>query len=1199
MDQGLKILQCNVQSLSQHKAEIQRALVQGGYEIALLSETWTNEALEQTRKYHISNYHFIAQSRHDNYGGVAIFLQQDLNYRKVHFPSLSDFTQICGVSILSLDLIVISIYISPSIPSDKFGEDINKILDSLRPYSRILLGGDINAHHHLWGNDSCDSKGDTFLDAVNGSGLILLNSGDRTYIPIQLNRRSTSIDVTLCSANLFLDAEWNVLDFSLGSHHMAIETKLAVNLKKTTRYVYNMKKIGEEMTKMNPHSVKTVEDLAKSIKKVCKENKKKDTRTPKPWWSDKVDEAWKNKTEARRNFNRNSTQENLIEFKRRAALFQRAKRDETKKKFENFPNEITPFDSSKELWAKVGRLTGKRVYKKENNILLDDRKMAEEFLDVHFGKNDPQESNFMQPWSTPQNKLLDKSKWDDILSTKKNKSAPGVDSITYEMLKQLNPKVTENIIQDLNNMWMRGTINDELKVIKVVAIPKPGRDQSTPQGKRPISLVPTITKITNTAVLERLQRHLEDNHILPQTCFGFRKKLSTNTALAYVTNAIQKNKREKWTTALICVDLSNAFNAVNTEKLLNKMTEINVSPDITNWVSSFLQNRCINFQMRDITLKRVVNNGLPQGDVLSPTLFNIYTMNLHEIHEEDVILVQFADDFGILIRAKSLERLNVATQDYMDKFVDVASTLDFTINPEKTKAILFLNSNKELDLKINGQKVETVRSHRYLGVTIDRGLGFGVHNRELQRKLTDRLNMIKVISGIKKGAHPQVMSRIYETLIRSTMEYGCVVHNNASKTSRNKLLVTSNQCLRKVTGCTKTTPLNALMAIAGQEPISIRQEYVANRFITRCIEQDNILAKELKELNEELMDKYTFMEKGYIKHRSIFDNIMICEKFHETREVQITPEMEGMTTAKRDSNPIRLKQMALFMMNSKYNGKQRIFTDASKEGCTCSVGIYVERWKRRHHFKLEQESSITAAEITAIRIAMSIIKDCEMKGAVVFTDSRSACIMLETVREDKEGPAGIVEILNIAQEWGTSIQWIPSHVAIEGNEIADSLAKLGLGDDAPIYRNQLFAADALHRFKLIKDQQTEEWYQEYSTEKGKRFHEIQPQFSSKPWYTNKDLPGADIRIINRLMTGHDFSKYWLAKMRIVANDECEICEEPETSDHLIMHCPRLGLIRSKFEFELKFRSLCELLKTKNMEWYREIIDFVRQAKLNL
>lgn len=73
----------------------------------------------------------------------------------------------------------------------------------------------------------------------------------------------------------------------------------------------------------------------------------------------------------------------------------------------------------------------------------------------------------------------------------------------------------------------------------------------------------------------------------------------------------------------------------------------------------------------------------------------------------------------------------------------------------------------------------------------------------------------------------------------------------------------------------------------------------------------------------------------------------------------------------------------------------------------------------------------------------------ELRDYVVFTDSKSVCMMLEDAAEENAGPAIIAEILHIAHQYGTAIQWIPSHVAIQGNEVADGLAKLGISDEAP------------------------------------------------------------------------------------------------------------------------------------------------------
>lgn len=199
MEKCLKILQCNIQSVYKNKEEISRVLREGNFVVAMLSETWTALDLEDTNKYSISKYHRILCSREDGYGGAAVYIRNDYGYQPISLPALNKHTQAVAVKVLKLNLVIVSVYFSPALTGEAFEEDVTKIFDSLRNERRVLVGGDWNAHHQIWGNKTNDRKGTIMSDLIATSDVVLMNDGSSTFIPIELNKQPSAIDLTLCS----------------------------------------------------------------------------------------------------------------------------------------------------------------------------------------------------------------------------------------------------------------------------------------------------------------------------------------------------------------------------------------------------------------------------------------------------------------------------------------------------------------------------------------------------------------------------------------------------------------------------------------------------------------------------------------------------------------------------------------------------------------------------------------------------------------------------------------------------------------------------------------------------------------------------------------------------------------------------------------------------------------------------------------
>ena len=113
------------------------------------------------------------------------------------------------------------------------------------------------------------------------------------------------------------------------------------------------------------------------------------------------------------------------------------------------------------------------------------------------------------------------------------------------MLRDLKGDIADNIRRDLNKMWRNGRIDNELKKIKVIAVPKPGKDPEVVANLRPIAMINCVLKILNAAVLEELEKFLTRKNILPENTFGFRKHRSTVTCTNFVINEIMEIKRKK------------------------------------------------------------------------------------------------------------------------------------------------------------------------------------------------------------------------------------------------------------------------------------------------------------------------------------------------------------------------------------------------------------------------------------------------------------------------------------------------------------------------------------------------------------------------------------------------------------------------------------------------------------------------------
>ena len=177
----------------------------------------------------------------------------------------------------------------------------------------------------------------------------------------------------------------------------------------------------------------------------------------------------------------------------------------------------------------------------------------------------------------------------------------------------------------------------------ITPLPKGASASSDPSDYRPITITPVLSKIFEKLLYKRLSKYVENNNMLPNLQFGFRKGRGTCDALLTISSYLQRSLDCGLEARMVGLDFSAAFDRVNHSALIYKLKLIGIGGPFLNIITEFLTDRtqrvCIDGELSDV---RNVISGVPQGSVLGPLLFIIYTSDMWSGLENK--LIAYADD---------------------------------------------------------------------------------------------------------------------------------------------------------------------------------------------------------------------------------------------------------------------------------------------------------------------------------------------------------------------------------------------------------------------------------------------------------------------------------------------------------------------------------------------------------------------------
>ena len=287
-----------------------------------------------------------------------------------------------------------------------------------------------------------------------------------------------------------------------------------------------------------------------------------------------------------------------------------------------------------------------------------------------------------------------------------NKNSSGHDGISNTLLKTIKNDISQSLTIIINQMLTTGIFPDAFKLSKVLPLFKKG-DSSLLVNYRPISLLPTISKVFELVIHDQMYEYFNQFNLLAEQQYGFRKQHSTECAAIKLIDHVSKEMEAGKTPTSVYIDLSKAFDTLTFEVLLYKLKYYGVTDTAFDLLKSYLTNRkqyvvfdgC---QSEYVEIYTVV----PQGSILGPLFFSIYINDLITVSDRFNFLM-YADDTTIYFNLEDFDNLTKETDINRElEKVNIWLKLNkLSLNTQKTKLMLFHRKQKHLDefnVVING-----------------------------------------------------------------------------------------------------------------------------------------------------------------------------------------------------------------------------------------------------------------------------------------------------------------------------------------------------------------------------------------------------------------------------------------------------------------------------------------------------------------
>jgi hypothetical protein len=867
----------NCRSIKTKPAAICDMITEHNLSCLALTETWLRPSEEDNQAVLANvmpeNYQILHVPRKTRGGGVG-FIYKDCYSPKLDsslkFKSFECQTVLIDVASFTYRFIIV--YRVPPSVKNKIQKCtfINELGDLLELTAtlpgKLVLLGDFNVHIDCSG----DQESQQLTSLINSFNLVQHVSG-ATHVSghtldLVLSRAADDV-VQGCEVSTFI-SDHNSILFSLkaGKSHPTRKITESRNVKSIDVNDFNNDILASDLTKPLPSRT---DDVVSKYNTVLRELLDKHAplktraiaqRQTQPWVNPEIIEAKRVRRQCERRWRKSSLCVHRIAFKESC---EEVKNRIKEAKATYFIKQINDCDNDqRKLFQIVDKLLGrgKPSLLPEYSVASVLAKTFNEFFvtkisnirsiltDMEPSTDDlqcPPLSSLLTPSSSKLHSFHAASISEIISIIKKSsKASCSLDPIPTSLLRNVLPSLAPAITEIVNSVLSSGEFPNDLKsAIVQPLLKKSSLDCEILKNFRPVSNLSFLSKVIEKVIASRLLDHMTENDLMDPMQSAYRKGHSTETALLRVHNDIVSAVDKGHGVCLILLDLSAAFDTVDHTILLTFLEQhIGLEGPPLNIFKSYLSHRtqCVSIKGVLSELNELMY-GVPQGSVLGPLAFCIYTLPLGAIlkyYEIDYHI--YADDTQLYC-SFDIHTINDVIGSVSTCISDIRSWMirnKLKINDDKTEFLLITSPYSKLseDIKISiGQsEISPSTSCKSLGVMLDNHMAMDV---QIQSVCKSTLYHIRNISTIRQLIPQSAAAALMHSLVTSRLDYCNSLLYGVPACKLQQLQRVQNIAARVVT-LTRCSPENHITPVLKSLhwlPIKIRIDFKILLLTYKCV----------------------------------------------------------------------------------------------------------------------------------------------------------------------------------------------------------------------------------------------------------------------------------------------------------------------------------------------------------------------------